>query len=247
MIKNRIKDVYDHRMNTETLEDFLKEFTVLQNSFKPPFKNSKLNSILRKIKAIRKNQNYQIEVLKEFKEEVLFEDKCGVSEYSEDFLNFKSFVLQTFNEDLATINSAEFSNKQSKTSSKLGEANALNLAFNEKPSISSFFKEKQLTDQNIASKTEEQSSYSLTPNRTISTFNAKKIERYDTAKESVKRTLSHNTQYKTKVLPGGKYGLALYIKYFGFPQLRELSFGKILSLINKGVQINLIEHIKVGG
>lgn len=242
MVKNRIKDVYDYRMSTEKLEDFLKEFTMLQNSLKLPFKDSKINKVLGKLSVSLEKQEYRIDILKEYKEETIFEDRSGVSEYSEDFLSFKSFLLATFEEDLATVDSSEFKAKFQK---RLGAGDTLDQAFNERQSLSSFYKEKHPADQHLRSKTEEQSSYCLTPNRTINTINAKKIEGSEIGRESSKRVTGGGSLLETKVLPGGKYGLAVYIKYFASEKLRALSLGKILSLINKGLQINLIEHVKV--
>ena len=47
-----------------------------------------------------------------------------------------------------------------------------------------------------------------------------------------------------KAIPGGKYGFALFVKYFGLPKLKKLTLGKILGLIDKAVKIEYIKYIK---
>jgi hypothetical protein len=231
-------------MSTENIEDLLKEFIILKKYPKSPFTDSKINNILSKLRVCRTRDMLSIQVLKEFKEEVVFEDKMTISEYSEEFLRFKTFILNTFEEDLVRIDQDILKSQNKKrTGSKMGDINSLNRAFNEKQSISSF-RDKYPSDQQLRSKMDEKNSFSLTQNGTNNTENTGKIDRTNTNKESQKPSL--NKSIGSKVLPGGKYGLAVYIKYFAENHLSELSFGRILSLINKGIELGLLEHVKVG-
>jgi hypothetical protein len=52
------------------------------------------------------------------------------------------------------------------------------------------------------------------------------------------------TNLSKKAIPGGKYGFALFVKYFGNSKLKKLSLGKILALIDKAVKIEYIKYIK---
>lgn len=230
-------------MSSENLEDLLNEFVILQNSHKSPFKDPRINDMLKKLYVSRSQDKLSIQVRKEFKDEVVFEDSKSVSEYSEDFLEFKSFILRTFEDDLVTVDSVDLQTQyKKKTGSKIGDINALDRAFNEKQSISSFERDKYPFDPNFPSKTDEPSSYLHTPNETLNTAGTPKPDR---PKEAPKKSVHGEPSTGKKVLPGGRYGLSIFVKYFGSQKLQSLSLGRILALIKKALSMGLLEHVKV--
>lgn len=45
-----------------------------------------------------------------------------------------------------------------------------------------------------------------------------------------------------KMVPGGKYGFALLAKYFGPPEVQDLSLGKLISLTTSAIKLGAIKH-----
>lgn len=260
MILNRIRDVFDLSINEDFLYDLFDDF--IQYKYSSEADDDILFKCLDIVKVSDKNYSIHYIEEREVMTSVLaheqkkddYEDLIEVDENSYDFGLFKTFIDHVFTLDLIHINEKY----QQITNETLNE-----LTRNDNSTKSSrtnqIYKLSSIDPSSLNTDT-------LIPNRTIrfeypyknkQSYRNSNFASYsrdlDKQSEIVKR---HNANMEMddkpnatlrkfkKVIPGGKYGLALFTKFFGFNKLRSFSIGKILAFIDKAIKCNIIRYSK---
>ena len=183
-------------------------------------------------------------------------------DYSEDkdYTLFSNFVQRVFDEELLPIGALLSKNKDysfpndftiEKSNSQLNDS-MLQTKLGRVQDIEAILPRlRKISRQNRYFSTDTKKF-----NRNVSGFGNFPINKNLWFNNSVNQTSSNNQfdmisgekEYSLPIakngIPGGRYGLALFIKYFGTEQLREFSLGKILSLINFALKIGELRHIK---
>lgn len=260
MILNRIKDVFDLSVNEDFVYDLFDDY--IQYKYSSEADDDILFRSLDIIRVSEKNYTILYYDEKEITNSVLnsklykddFEDLIEVDENSYEFGLFKNFIDHVFTLDLIHINE-KYQQITNETLSEIIKSDAMS-----KGSRSSqMYKLSSIDPYSL-------NADNLAPAKTIKFEYSHKIQQsykssnfatYSRDLDKQSETLMKNNSIKDKtdkpvhllnrfkkVIPGGKYGLALFIKYFGFQQLRLFSIGKILALIDKTIKFNIIRYSK---
>ena len=260
MILNRIRDVFDLSVNEEFLYDLFDDY--IQYKFTVESDNDSLFKCLDIVKVSDKNYSiYYLDEHEQFttvlepcnsKED--FEDLIEVSEESYEFSMFKNFIDHLFTLDLIHINE-KYQQITNETLSEImrSEEGSRKTRTSQMYKLSSIDPSYVNTETIVPSKTlkfefphKPQQSYR---NSNFATY-SQNLDRQSEANTKNKHVQEKNDKPVSalkrfkKVIPGGKYGLALFTKFFGFQKLRNFSIGKILAFIDKAIKCNIIRYSK---
>ena len=245
-IVNRIKDIFDLSFDEDVLygifDDFIK------------YKENNGDDIIFKCLDIEKgdkdeyqinyiaNDSYLSDFLED--EEVIyndFDDVMSVDEECEYFKEFRRFIDYVFTLDLICIE-LENSGKEKDLKSKIKRTSSIHMNRSIIDNITVPQGKNLIVDRVMKEKGKGKSNslaYSLKP----PPRNVKKVSSF---KKTETKLDSDNLikNEEVKVIPGGKYGLALFTKYYGFRSLKECSIGMITNFIDKAVKLNILKYKK---
>ena len=246
MILNKIRDIFDLTLTEEYLFDIFDDYIRYKSQSDEDcmFKCLDITKIDSKkyIVEYMNNDSYMSDFLNNDPITFLdFEDNIEISDNNSEFLEFKHFIEATFNMDLLSIkiNQPQVANVKQNDNVLTEKKNASNSnnssPYSSDSNIKNNYNYNDLSKKKCRGRKNENDIHRSVKEKAKDTSKTDKKDNNSVAKEQL---------VEKKAIPGGKFGFALFTKYFGTNTLKELTIGKILALIDKAIKINLLKYKK---
>lgn len=248
MILNKIRDVFDLTLTEDYLYDIFDDYVKYkdreQESNESIFKCMHVTKVGNKKYVIdyMNNDSYMSDFLNDGSKAYSdFDDTLEIVDSDSDFVDFKRFIDATFSMDLLSIKISQPAVvPERKSPAVLTEQKNSSNSNNSIP----YSVDSQAKINKSNQKLSDLKGCKTVPNKVVQNMMQSMGQDQITACEQMYESQEKNQIIEKKAIPGGKFGFALFTKYFGTKALKELTIGMILALIDKAIRQNLLKYKK---